>query len=142
MNEEHRYSTALASAQEFASFKPILLDLRSSMVSADLRVIIVGGGVSGLTLANALEKSRVDYVLLERRDEIAPKLGASIAITAGGGRILDQLNCYDVIQQKTTPIETFRAWHSGKLLRENDGPLFNHKRQVVDEAGFSFSRGF
>jgi heterodisulfide reductase subunit A-like polyferredoxin len=97
MNEEHRYSTALASAQEFASFKPILLDLHSSIVSADLRVIIVGGGVLGLTLANALEKLRVDYVLLERRDEIAPKLSALIAITASGGRILDQLNCYDVI---------------------------------------------
>lgn len=142
MTEGHRYSTALASAQEFASSKPILLNLHSNMDSADFRVIIVGGGVSGLTLANALEKSRVDYVLLGRRDEIAPVIGASIAITANGGRILDQLNCYDAIQQKTTPMDTIRVWHDRKLLRENDGPLFNHKRQVVDEAGLSFSPTF
>ncbi|KAF4334071.1 FAD NAD(P)-binding domain protein [Fusarium beomiforme] len=44
------------------------------------RVIIAGGGVAGLTLANALEQANIDYVLLERRDTIAPQVGASIGI--------------------------------------------------------------
>ncbi|KAG9665381.1 FAD/NAD(P)-binding domain-containing protein, partial [Aureobasidium melanogenum] len=52
-----------------------------------LKVIIAGGGIAGLTLANALEQANVDYVLLERRNEIAPQVGASIGILANGSWI-------------------------------------------------------
>ncbi|KAK5999341.1 hypothetical protein QM012_005559 [Aureobasidium pullulans] len=51
-----------------------------------LKVIIAGGGIAGLTLANALEQANIDYVLLERRDEIAPQVGASIGMLANGCR--------------------------------------------------------
>ncbi|KAJ9417961.1 hypothetical protein QL093DRAFT_2565917 [Fusarium oxysporum] len=51
------------------------------------RVMIAGGGVAGLTLANALEKAGIDYVLLERRDTIAPQVGASIGIGPNGCRV-------------------------------------------------------
>ena len=44
------------------------------MASTRFQVIIVEGGVGGLTLANALEKAKVDYVLLESKDEVAPWL--------------------------------------------------------------------
>ena len=63
------------------------------MASTSFKVVIVGGGVGGLTLANALEKTNVDYVLLESKDEFAPVVGASIAMAANGNRILDQLGC-------------------------------------------------
>jgi 2-polyprenyl-6-methoxyphenol hydroxylase-like FAD-dependent oxidoreductase len=55
------------------------------------RVIIGGGGIAGLTLANALEKANIDYILLEGRDTVAPQVGASIGIHPNGTRILDQL---------------------------------------------------
>lgn len=55
------------------------------------RVIIGGGGIAGLTLANALEKAKVDYLLLEGRDTISPQVGASIGIHPNGSRIFDQL---------------------------------------------------
>ncbi|KAF4416113.1 FAD/NAD(P)-binding domain-containing protein [Fusarium austroafricanum] len=51
------------------------------------RVIIAGGGVAGLTLANALEHAGINYVLLERRDTIAPQVGASIGIGPNGCRV-------------------------------------------------------
>ncbi|KAL2190303.1 hypothetical protein L209DRAFT_169644 [Thermothelomyces heterothallicus CBS 203.75] len=51
------------------------------------RIVIVGGGVAGLTLANALEQAGVDYVLLERRDEVAPQVGASIGVFPNGARV-------------------------------------------------------
>ena len=70
------------------------------------KVVIVGGGISGLTLANALQHAGVDFVLLEARSEIAPQLGASIGIAPNGSRILDQLSCYDAIDRLTTPVET------------------------------------
>jgi 2-polyprenyl-6-methoxyphenol hydroxylase-like FAD-dependent oxidoreductase len=73
--------------------------------SSDFRVIIVGGGIAGLTLANALQHAGVDYLLLEARAEIAPQVGASIGIMSNGSRILDQLGCYENIWENTTPLK-------------------------------------
>ncbi|KAF5622315.1 hydroxylase [Fusarium sp. NRRL 52700] len=61
------------------------------------RVIIVGGSVTGLSVANMLEKFDIDYVLLEAYPQIAPQVGASIGILPNGFRILDQLGCYEPI---------------------------------------------
>jgi hypothetical protein len=63
----------------------------------DMRIVIVGGSVAGLTLANILEQIGIDYILLEKYASIAPDLGASIATFPNGGRILDQIGCYDKI---------------------------------------------
>lgn len=65
--------------------------------SRPLKVIIVGGGIAGLTLANALERLpvHVEYALLESRDHLAPQLGAGLALLPNGCRILDQLGLYD-----------------------------------------------
>jgi 2-polyprenyl-6-methoxyphenol hydroxylase-like FAD-dependent oxidoreductase len=68
------------------------------------RVIISGGGIAGLSLANALQHAGIDYVLLEARGVIAPQVGASIGINPNGSRILDQLGCYDEILDKTEPL--------------------------------------
>jgi 2-polyprenyl-6-methoxyphenol hydroxylase-like FAD-dependent oxidoreductase len=91
--------------------------------SSNFRVIIAGGGIAGLTLANALERAGIDFVLLEGRSEIAPQVGASIGrlssrsyrcamisltfntgIFPNGCRILDQLGCMDDIEAVTEPL--------------------------------------
>ncbi|KAL2834770.1 hypothetical protein BJY01DRAFT_252850 [Aspergillus pseudoustus] len=59
------------------------------------RVIIVGGGIGGLTLALMLEKNGIDYVLLEAYEEIVAKASAGICLFANALRILDQLGCYE-----------------------------------------------
>ncbi|GKT59841.1 FAD dependent monooxygenase [Colletotrichum tofieldiae] len=41
------------------------------------KVIIVGGSISGLSLANMLEKFGIEYVLLEGHSVIAPQPGLS-----------------------------------------------------------------
>lgn len=51
----------------------------------------MGGSVAGLTLANILERYKIDYVVVEKHATIAPQLGASIATLPHGARILDQL---------------------------------------------------
>jgi 2-polyprenyl-6-methoxyphenol hydroxylase-like FAD-dependent oxidoreductase len=86
------------------------------------RVIIAGGGIAGLTLANSLSQAHIDYILLEARDEIAPQVGASIGILAQGGRILDQLGMYDDIFKLIEPIEYINQWHGGKVVDRNDAP--------------------
>lgn len=74
------------------------------MSSSPLKVIIVGGSVTGLTLAHSLDKIGVDYTILEKRSYIAPQEGASIGILPNGARILDQLGVYSQIEQTTAPL--------------------------------------
>lgn len=42
--------------------------------SDGFRVIIAGGGIAGLTLANTLQHAGIDYILLEARKEISPEV--------------------------------------------------------------------
>lgn len=74
------------------------------------RVIIVGGGIAGLTLANALQNAGIDFLVLEGRSEIAPSIGASIGLFPNGSRILDQLGCYEELENLAEPIR-FVGYH-------------------------------
>jgi 2-heptyl-3-hydroxy-4(1H)-quinolone synthase len=60
-------------------------------------VIILGAGIAGLTLANALQKSRQDYVVLERAEKLEP-VGAGIILQNNGLAILEKLALRDCIQ--------------------------------------------
>jgi 2-polyprenyl-6-methoxyphenol hydroxylase-like FAD-dependent oxidoreductase len=64
------------------------------------KVIIAGAGVAGLTLALALEKTGIDYVLLEGYPEIVAQAGAGICLLPNGLRILDQLGCYEDLRDQ------------------------------------------
>ncbi|KAK4149757.1 hypothetical protein C8A00DRAFT_37653, partial [Chaetomidium leptoderma] len=89
--------------------------------SNGFRVVVVGGGVAGLTLANALEQGGIDYVLLERRSEVAPQVGASIGIFSNGARILDQLGAWKEVRAGADPIRVFYTRNSkGDLLTAPD----------------------
>jgi FAD dependent monooxygenase len=77
-------------------------DIMSS--TSQLRVIIVGGSVAGLTLANCFEKAGIDYLLLERGAEIVHDVGASIGLMANGLRIMDQLDVFEAIRNTTEPL--------------------------------------
>lgn len=61
------------------------------------RVLIAGGSIAGLTLANILDKIGIDFLVLEKYKNIAPDVGASIGIFPTGFRILDQIGCHDAI---------------------------------------------
>ncbi|KAK1460735.1 FAD binding domain-containing protein [Colletotrichum melonis] len=63
------------------------------------QILIIGGSISGLSLAIMLEKVGIDYLLLEAHPTIAPQLGASIGLEPNGLKILDQLGCYDSLRE-------------------------------------------
>ncbi|KAF7180409.1 hypothetical protein CNMCM7691_009577 [Aspergillus felis] len=67
------------------------------------KIIIVGGSIAGLTLAHCLHKADIACIVLEKRPEIAPQEGASVAILPNGGRILDQLGLYDAVEKLIKP---------------------------------------
>lgn len=74
------------------------------MTHSDFKVVIVGGSVSGLTLALSLERLGIDYTILEKRQEIAPQEGASVGILPNGARILEQLGVYKAIEEVTAAL--------------------------------------
>ncbi|KAK8070005.1 monooxygenase [Apiospora phragmitis] len=65
---------------------------------SEFKVIIAGGGVTALVLANMLEMHGMDYVVLESHSAIAPQVGASIGLFINGLRILDQMGLFESIQ--------------------------------------------
>ncbi|KAK8014804.1 FAD binding domain protein [Apiospora arundinis] len=65
---------------------------------SEFKVIIAGGGVTALVLANMLEMHGMDYVVLESHSAIAPQVGASIGLFTNGLRILDQMGLLESIQ--------------------------------------------
>jgi 2-polyprenyl-6-methoxyphenol hydroxylase-like FAD-dependent oxidoreductase len=70
------------------------------------RVIIVGGSVAGLTLSNMLEAYGIDFAVLEKHEDIAPRLGAGYAMMPYGARILDQLGCYHALEKLSSPVNS------------------------------------
>lgn len=101
------------------------------------RVVIGGGGIAGLTLANALEKAGIDYVLLESRNSISPQVGASIGFLPNGGRILDQLGCFDQLESTTVPLKNFyNRYANGQVINVTDVMQLGAKRYVLR---FSFT---
>lgn len=64
------------------------------------KVIIVGGGVAGLALANCLQHADIDFLVLEGREKIGLHPGAGVGIEASGGRILDQLGVFSDLEEQ------------------------------------------
>lgn len=78
------------------------------------KVVIVGGGVAGLTLAHSLDKANIDYVILDK-GIVAPPWGTSITIHPHGCRILHQIDCLDAVSDQCAPMEIFyQRTSSGK----------------------------
>jgi 2-polyprenyl-6-methoxyphenol hydroxylase-like FAD-dependent oxidoreductase len=91
----------------------------------DFKVVIGGGGITGLTLANMLQLYDIDYVVLEGYSDIAPQVGASISLFPHGNRILDQLGLYEKIVELCPPVESFSFRdQTGKVICEFGG--MNH----------------
>lgn len=89
------------------------------------RVIVVGGGVAGLTASHCLQKAGIDHVVLEKRDVVAPPEGASIAIYPHGSRILHQIGCWEPVRKACVPCN---RW----LVRAPDG------RKMLDNGYFGY----
>jgi 2-polyprenyl-6-methoxyphenol hydroxylase-like FAD-dependent oxidoreductase len=97
--------------------------MRNRKPSSPFHAIIIGGSVSGLTLAHTFVAANISYTLLEARDTISPQVGASIVIMPNGARILDQLGIYDKLEKEImTPMKrTFVRRGEGEDASIEDG---------------------
>ncbi|KAJ8109014.1 hypothetical protein OPT61_g7762 [Boeremia exigua] len=100
------------------------------------KVLIAGGSIAGLTLANILEKLGIDFLVLEKYGKIAPDVGASIGIFPNGFRILDQIGCHDAIEALIADVGTFNT----SRVRNEQGQVFtkteNANRRFIEELGY------
>ncbi|KAG7151417.1 FAD-dependent monooxygenase atmM like protein [Verticillium longisporum] len=102
----------------------------ASKSQSGFRVLVAGGGIAGLTLANCLERAGVEYILLEAHDNVAPRVGASIGLLPNGSRILDQLGCYDKILEETQGVRITRCLdQDGNVFHISDGVRLLETRQ-------------
>ncbi|EFY96953.2 FAD binding domain-containing protein [Metarhizium robertsii ARSEF 23] len=112
------------------------------MSQRQFKVIIIGGSVTGLTLAHSLHKIGIDYVVLEKRDTVTPQEGASIGILPNGARILDQLGLYEAIEDEAPPLGAtrihfpdgfaFTSLYPKKILENFGYPIaFLERRQLL-----------
>ncbi|KAK8131144.1 monooxygenase [Apiospora sp. TS-2023a] len=91
----------------------------------EFKVIIAGGGVTALVLANMLEMHGMDYVVLESHSAIAPQVGASIGLFTNGLRILDQMGLLESIQAIFADEPPSDTMH----MRRPDGTLISSLTQ-------------
>jgi 2-polyprenyl-6-methoxyphenol hydroxylase-like FAD-dependent oxidoreductase len=102
------------------------------------KVLIVGGSITGLSLALMLQRNGIDFVILEAYPEIAPQVGASIGLLPNGFRILDQLGCYEDILKVAENVAVDRAYlrgPDGETMWEMEGV----NEQVVERWDLLFS---
>ncbi|KAK9786760.1 hypothetical protein SCARD494_11064 [Seiridium cardinale] len=93
------------------------------------KVIIAGGSVGGLTLANALERAGIDFELLEKRD-VAPQLGQSILVLPCTNLVHEQLGIEKRTQEVGIPIGVREHWDDqGKLFCSSDELIQLHRVQ-------------
>ncbi|KAF4334853.1 FAD binding domain protein [Fusarium beomiforme] len=113
------------------------------MPATDFKVIIAGGGIAGLALANMLEQFDLDYILLEAHSDIAPPVGASIGMFPNGLRILDQLGCCQPIKDiygGEIPYDvTITSNERGEIINRLDG-IFEHLERRHGYGLFFFDR--
>lgn len=101
------------------------------------QVIVVGGGMAGITLALAFEQLHIKYALIEAHDNLVPNLGASVGLQPNGLRVLDQIGLLNQIEKHTIPLNYLRHLGAdGELISEVNALshfLSRYVRNVVIE---------
>ncbi|KAI1467508.1 FAD/NAD(P)-binding domain-containing protein [Daldinia caldariorum] len=100
------------------------------MVDRKFRVIVVGGGPVGLTMAHTLSKAGIEYVVLERRPTVLEEAGATLVIAPNGMRAFKQLGLYERLREISVECLAFQ-------MCTEDGRQYN-TLSVFDEFTVDF----
>jgi 2-polyprenyl-6-methoxyphenol hydroxylase-like FAD-dependent oxidoreductase len=64
------------------------------------RVVVVGGGLVGLTAAHILSRAGIDFVILEKHNTVLSSQGTTLAFWPHTLRIFDQLGLLEALQSQ------------------------------------------
>ncbi|ETS86178.1 hypothetical protein PFICI_00006 [Pestalotiopsis fici W106-1] len=108
------------------------------------KVIVVGAGPAGLSLAHALSLAKIDFVVLERRETVSMDSGASLVLAPTTLRVMEQFGLLDKLlalggelkSNKTLDVRGNELGHSEavQLMRKNHGtaPIAFHRAHLID----------
>ncbi|KAG0374834.1 hypothetical protein BGX24_009878 [Mortierella sp. AD032] len=75
-------------------------------------VIIVGGGIGGLSLANMFERAGISYLILEKATTIRA-LGSSLGLDASSLPVMEQLGLLEDFYRASKPVRQFNFFNEG-----------------------------
>lgn len=84
-----------------------------------VKVAIVGGGIGGLTLAAALRRLGISYVVLERYAAITPQ-GAGISLAPNCLKALDQLGIFEKVQKYSQELRSIHIYRNNEFWAAQD----------------------
>lgn len=85
----------------------------------DAQVLILGGGIGGLTLGAILRKLKISFCILERSESVK-SVGAGISLAPNCLRVLDQLGLYEHIQREAQPLKKMLIHRETTMWRAMD----------------------
>ncbi|KAH8805033.1 hypothetical protein F5884DRAFT_884983 [Xylogone sp. PMI_703] len=109
------------------------------METIKFKVIIVGGGPVGLTAAHALSLASIDFVVLERRDNIVVDIGASLILWPPNLRVMHQLGVLDKVLPLGSPLNHKKIFTSGGHELYDNNP-FRYVEKSFGTAPVAFHR--
>jgi 2-polyprenyl-6-methoxyphenol hydroxylase-like FAD-dependent oxidoreductase len=99
------------------------------------RVAILGGGIGGLTMANALQQVGIDFDLYEQAPELT-EVGAGIGLSSGALKLLETLGLGEEARSRGSSIRNIyladRQLNIRRKLPSNYSGICIHRAMLID----------
>ncbi len=82
-----------------------------------MKIVVIGAGLGGATLALSLKQAGLDYVLLEQASEFR-EVGAGIQLSPNGVRVLARLGLLDELERRCPKpdLHKYSVWDTGEVI--------------------------
>src|ERR1700729_4208911 len=103
------------------------------------RVAIIGGGIGGLTAANALSRAGIEVAVYEAAAELK-EIGAGVALHPNAMKVLHAIGVEDSVRKVAgrSQWQVVRTWKTGRLIaktsRQQQASSFGTEGETVHRA--------